>query len=74
MGNVHSILQKLRQIEQLKQQQADGGTLELNQVWCTYQILRVLHHQHYCLSIQLEKIKTEDSILAEIEKLELDSK
>jgi translation initiation factor 2A len=50
---IRNLKKKLRQIEQLKQQQADGGTLELN---------------------QLEKIKTEDSILAEIEKLELDSK
>ena len=39
-----------------------------------YQILCVNHYQHYCFSIQLEKIKTEESILAEIEKLELDSK
>jgi translation initiation factor 2A len=50
---IRNLKKKLRQIEQLKQQQAEGGTLELN---------------------QLEKIKTEESILAEIEKLELDSK
>lgn len=43
-------LQKLQAIEQLKAKQAQGASLELNQV---------------------EKIKTEDSLRAELEKLTL---
>ena len=66
------MLQKLRQIEQLKQLQAEGKKLEANQVI----VMTIAAVYLPCLgacphSVQIEKLKTEQALLEEIEKLDL---